>query len=202
MSLYQIKRCLEKQLAIAFSEDPSIIVTEFELCQGVVRADFAVVNGHLHGYEIKSNEDTLDRLKLQIEFYSKVFDFVTIVIGERHLKKARSMVPPWWGIWVAANKKKKIGIRQLRKPKQNQAIDRYSLAQLLWRDEALEILGQLGKEKGLKSKPRKILWEVVSKELDTESLGEQVRATIKLRRDWRADAIRTQYDEKHLLLSK
>jgi len=62
-----------------------------------------VVNGKLHGYEIKSDADTLKRLPAQAEVYSAVFDLVTIVVGEHHLDTVRAIVPEWWGIVKAAS---------------------------------------------------------------------------------------------------
>ena len=48
-------------------EDASdtIVLNELGLLQGACRVDIAVVNGSLHGYEIKSEADTLDRLPYQ-----------------------------------------------------------------------------------------------------------------------------------------
>ena len=48
------------------------IVEELGLCQGVARVDLAVVNGTIHGYEIKSERDTLTRLSGQAEIYNHI----------------------------------------------------------------------------------------------------------------------------------
>lgn len=195
MNDYLIRRCLKQKLTTHFNDDPSIIVSEFDLCQGIVRADIVVVNGHLHGYEIKSDEDTLTRLPMQIGIYSKVLDFVTIVTCKKHLTRIREAVPPWWGIMLADSDDDLLTITQLRKPKQNRNIDKYSLAQLLWREEALFILSEHGMEKGLKTKPRKVLWSALAQYFEHDALNDFVRSSIKQRTDWRADAIRTPSDE-------
>src|SRR3954453_16495336 len=78
----------------------TLVVDELGLRHGMVRVDIAVVNGFLHGYEIKSDADTLSRLPTQVDVYSKVLDRATLVVGERHVEKAKLCVPEWWGIKV------------------------------------------------------------------------------------------------------
>jgi len=79
----------------------TVIVEELGIQHGLSRIDLAVVNGELHGFELKSDRDTLARLPEQTETYGRVLDRVTLVIGERHLRRAVEMVPEWWGIRVA-----------------------------------------------------------------------------------------------------
>src|SRR4051812_34115152 len=77
----------------------AVLFEELPLCR-TARADVAAVNCSLRGYEIKSENDTLNRLPLQIPFYDRVFDFSVIVAAEKHLKYARKIVPQHWGITV------------------------------------------------------------------------------------------------------
>src|SRR5438045_2701845 len=74
------------------------IVEELGLCQGIARVDLAVINGNVHGYEIKSEHDTLARLPAQTHTYNQVLDFVTIVTAPAHAHKIRCIVPKWWGV--------------------------------------------------------------------------------------------------------
>ena len=60
----------------------TLVIDELGLQHGKCRADIAVVNGHLVGYEIKSSSDSLSRLKQQVESYNAVFDRVFIVAGD------------------------------------------------------------------------------------------------------------------------
>jgi len=60
-----------------------------------------VINGELHGFELKSERDTLARLEDQAELYSQVFDRMTLIIAKRHLEKAVPKIPRWWGIIAA-----------------------------------------------------------------------------------------------------
>ena len=69
----------------AQNDPQTLIVEELGIRQGAARVDVAVVNGSLHGYEIKSARDTLERLPKQSELYSSVFDTITLVTAENHL---------------------------------------------------------------------------------------------------------------------
>ena len=69
-------------------ETDTVFIDELGVCQGSAKIDIAVVNGQLHGYEIKSDRDSLRRLSSQAVLYSKVFDRVTLVCGERHVSHA------------------------------------------------------------------------------------------------------------------
>src|SRR5271170_7013537 len=97
-----IRTALRRHLSATCDDDPTtLILDELGICSGSVRVDIAVVNGSLKGFEIKSDSDTLDRLANQADAYNKVFDTLSVVVEKRHLKKVRSMVPAWWGIYLA-----------------------------------------------------------------------------------------------------
>ena len=51
----------------------TLFVNELGLNHGRFRADIAVMNGKLVGYEIKTDQDTLVRLPAQIDGYNEVF---------------------------------------------------------------------------------------------------------------------------------
>src|SRR5439155_10222560 len=70
----------------------TLVLDELGLRHGACRVDIAVVNGYLHGYEIKSDSDTLDRLPAQVAVYNLVLDRATLVVGERHLQKAQPLL--------------------------------------------------------------------------------------------------------------
>src|SRR5687768_13175586 len=86
------------------------IVEEMSVWSGTVRIDIAVINGELAGFELKSDQDTLDRLPLQADVYSRVFDRVTLVVGKKHVKKALSLIPAWWSVFVASGEQGHISI--------------------------------------------------------------------------------------------
>ena len=85
----EIRQALRFRLSIEHAKQPdTVFIEEFGICRGQGRIDLAVVNSFLHGYEIKSDRDSLRRLDNQIELYSKVLDRATIVVGKRHLSEA------------------------------------------------------------------------------------------------------------------
>lgn len=171
-----------------FGEPNTRIVEELGLCQGIARVDIAVVNGSIHGYEIKSAFDTLARLPGQVDVYNHALDFVTVVAAPSHATKIRKIVPRWWGIWTVVSDENGSRLETLREPRQNQKIDPFSLAQLLWREEALEALESEGLATGIRSKPRKELWQRLASDVTPERLGCIVRERLKQRpADWRSD---------------
>lgn len=97
-----IRGKLSEWLVDQFAHDHSTVVChEFAVPRPSARADVAVINGRLSGFEIKSDHDSLSRLPQQIASYSAVFERVTLVTTAAHLNKATMHVPDWWGILVA-----------------------------------------------------------------------------------------------------
>jgi hypothetical protein len=168
--------------------DPNTrIVEELGLCQGIARVDLAVVNGAIHGYEIKSERDTLARLPGQAEVYNRVLDYVTVVTASTHADDIRAIVPEWWGIWTVLDEQGEIQLEPLRDPSRNPEVSAFALAQLLWRDEALQALADRGLAAGMRSKARQEIWRRLASHLTLEDLGCVVRQQIKSRNsDWRS----------------
>lgn len=79
----------------ALYADDSRIVEEMGVWSGSVRIELAVINGELHGFELKSERDTLARLHDQAELYNQVFDRMTLVAANRHYNNAVSKIPNW-----------------------------------------------------------------------------------------------------------
>jgi hypothetical protein len=85
-----VRRSLRAEMNLRHASDPdTLVLEEFGLCQGSARIDVAVVNGSIHGYEIKSERDTLARLPSQRAVYSRALDYVTVVVADSHLKSTR-----------------------------------------------------------------------------------------------------------------
>lgn len=168
-------------------KDPNtMIVDEFCINLGSVRADITVINGILHGYELKSSSDTLDRLPTQVKYYSYVMDKATLVVAENHVADAIELLPHWWGIKVVSKGKRgAMHLASLRSSKRNPCVNSLALAQLLWKEECLFILEKMGLAKGNKSKPRYELWNVVASNAPLEFLKDEVRTLLKKRTGWR-----------------
>lgn len=183
-----IRQILLSDLDQKYRSDPdTVIIEELGLCQGISRVDIAIVNGSIHGFEIKSDQDTLKRLPGQVEIYSRSLDEVTLVVGSKHLKEAMNLVPKWWGIITAKETEETTNLSMRRKRKPNPSPDPFAIVQLLWREEVFQALEERGLHRGLASKPRTVLWNKLAECLSFEELGSLVRFTLKSRGNWRSD---------------
>lgn len=180
-----IRKLLKDTELLHFFEDAnSKVVDELSLPVAKARIDIAVINGSLHGYEIKSASDTLKRLPAQIEAYTKVFDYLSIVTEKKYLEKILDFIPPWIGIIVCHEKKGMPIIKQVRKPKQNKEKDGFFIAKLLWREELVDSLKQY--QIPFRKKDRNwLLCEALSSNLDINTLSFLVRDKLKKRIEWK-----------------
>ena len=137
----QIRELLLPFVHQEHSGSPStIFFEEFALYGGTNRADLAALNGISHGYEIKSDRDTLLRLPQQVKAYNAVFERATLVSANRHLSSARSIIPAWWGIvCVECRPLSGIYLKRIRESRPNPSPDSEAIAALLWRPEALHL---------------------------------------------------------------
>lgn len=196
---FEIRQALREYPYIATlkSEDKdTLLVEEFSLSSCDTRIDLAIFNGSIHGFEIKSDKDTLERLPHQAISYEKVFGYLYIVVGEKYASKVCEMLPDYWGVFIANKNKGIVRLERIRKPKKNNNQDPTTMANMLWRKEVLDILEKYNLAKGIRSKPRSVLCEALSRALDLIDLEKEVRFAIKARGDWRVDLRQKQHDEK------
>jgi hypothetical protein len=161
------------------------VVDEFQILRGEGRIDVALIDDALHGYEIKSASDNLERLPAQQAMYGKVFERITLVADERHVKEAVAMVPKHWGLIVVGMKEGKPYADTLWPAMRNKDLDKLALAQLLWRDEVLELMEYFDLSSGLKRANRKTLWRHISHCLSLEQIKAFVCYKLRTRKDWR-----------------
>lgn len=183
----QIREAFHHKVLRSFHNSlTTLVVDELGLEHGKCRADIAVINGHLMGYEIKSDVDSLKRLAFQIEIYNTVFDLSSLVLTERHLSDVMRIIPDWWGVILAReNDKKIIYFEHLRSPIQNTFTKDYSVLQLLWRDEAQQVLMELGIRGAQLRKSRAYLYKDIITLLEPTVLRYTVREYLKKRKGWR-----------------
>ena len=173
-----LREYLERQ-ELAGSD--TTLIEELGLCQGRARIDLATVTGVLHGYEIKSNRDRLSRLSSQAATYNRVLDYVTLVVGSRHIKAALRLVPRWWGVLLVRASTEGISIDPWRPAAENPGQDPRALVELLWRDDALELLECHNAAAGVRSKPRPAVWDRVCEVLDLPQIRSAVRYRLRAR---------------------
>jgi hypothetical protein len=175
-----------KKLRRLHTAADTLVLDELGLKHGKCRADIAVINGHLIGFEIKSDEDSLSRLDRQVAIYNAVFDYATVIVAQRHLESVRALTPDWWGITVATKGQRgAIHFETVRRPKRNPSPDDFAVAQLLWRNEAEEELLKHGVSAQILRQKRSILYRELVEILAPRQLRKTVRERLKSRTDWR-----------------
>jgi hypothetical protein len=191
-----IRAALKHDLFARYSTDSkTLVLEELGLKHGSARVDIAVINGFLDGIEIKSDRDTLERLPGQIRVYNSVLDHITLVTGRRHLNEAVLMVPEWWGIQVVeAISSEDVLFSTIRQPRDNPALDILAVTKLLWRDEALSLLQDIGRADGFRYKPRATIYAHLVQVADPLWLCAMVRQQLRSRTNWRSDSPQTSCD--------
>ena len=177
-----IRPALRSRLLGEHGQDAdTVLIEELGLCRGHVRIDIAVVNGLLHGYEIKSDRDNLRRLGTQVNLYGKVLDQATLVVGDRFLASALNIVPEWWGVLHALPASHGLQFRMVRHPRRNPQRDPRVLVELLWSDQAMALLEQRNAARGVRGRPRRIVWDRVCDHFGVDEIAAAVRARLKTR---------------------
>ena len=119
-----------KSIKILASEVPYLSTTR--------KVDILLIKKNsLHAFEIKSDVDTLNRIKPQIEDYKKTFDCVTVFTTERYIDKISAIIPINVGLLLLRRDDR---IENLRHPREQNNIIKANIASFLWRKDILEIL--------------------------------------------------------------
>lgn len=138
-----IRKSLIQQIQ---SYKDSKLYEEFTTPSGNARADIVLVNGRVHGYEIKSDFDNLLRLENQILEYDRTFEMNSVVVSERHLIKVEEMLPEHWGIILAKPLEEHDSIRLsfIKRAKLNPNIDFNTFMSMLDSNKLKTIINDLG----------------------------------------------------------
>jgi hypothetical protein len=108
-----------------------------ELPTGTTRADVVhITPAFMHGYEVKGDGDTLQRVSRQLSCYGSVYDFVTFVVTAKHLPRLLPLLPEWVGVLVASEQ----GLQTHRPAQYNATVERAPLAGLLLLEEVKQFL--------------------------------------------------------------
>ncbi len=193
-----IRSALRESLESRYKDDSKTkIIEELGLTHGMVRVDLVLVNGVIHGYELKSDLDTLHRLPEQMKVYNEVLDRMTLVVGKSHLHEAIRLIPDWWGVIMAkiSENDEVVSLFTIREAEDNHGKSSLAIARLLWKNEALEILDGLERAGGVKSKPREAIYQRLAEVLDQESLCEKVRDRLLNRIGWRFEKLHMLNDD-------
>jgi len=108
-----------------------------ELPTGSTRVDVVHITEHfMHGYEVKGDGDTLQRVSRQLTCYAAAYDFVTFIVTEKHLLKLLPLLPEWVGVLVASATE----LRPYRPALYNATVERAAIADLLLLEEVRQFL--------------------------------------------------------------
>lgn len=115
-------------------------VGAFEVKVGNSRADFVSINGVSRCYEIKTKLDNLSKLAKQSAAYAEVFEYNTVVLDDKHLEQAKTMLPLNFGLAVICAGK----LKTVRKAVKNEQINPMSQLMILTSRERLAFFGNDG----------------------------------------------------------
>ena len=108
-----------------------------ELPTGSTRVDVVhITEQFMHGYELKGDGDTLQRVSRQLSCYAGAYDFVTFVVTEKHLPRLLPLLPAWVGVLVASP----AGLHPHRPAGYNATVERAAVADLLLLEEVRQFL--------------------------------------------------------------
>lgn len=161
-------------------KEHTVVIPEFTIPNESARADIAVVNGIMHGYELKSDLDSLYRLKGQANSYSKVFDKITLVVGKSHLAESLELVPDWWGITVAKIPYDEYTplLIEIREAKYNPNKNLLTITNLLWKEEWIDIMKSIGLGAGLSNLTKQEICLRAIEKIDPSQIEFFVRNTL------------------------
>jgi len=172
----------------------TLVLNELAIAHASARVDIAVINGCLHGYEIKSAADTLSRLPRQIGLYEECLEKLTIVCAPKHVEGVEKIAPSWCGI-IEANKGARGGIefKTRRSSQRNTNIKADRLAHLLWRQEAMELLSSFDLPAAQLRKPRTELYKEISARFTVSEITEYIKKVMVVRPAWRGPPVHASY---------
>ena len=183
----EIRAALHRKVLRAFHRcNDTLVIDELGLAHAKARIDVVVINGSVHGFEIKSAADTLTRLPQQLELYEQCLEKLTIVCAEKHISGVRDLAPRWCGITkVTKGPRGGIVFITVREPKRNRNIQAYRLAHLLWRSEAVAILTQANASPAMLRSPRKTLYKSLAAKFSVAEITAFIKQSMASRQDWR-----------------
>lgn len=159
------------------------VLYEVGLEHGQVRADIVTLSREeLHGFELKSHADKIRRLPEQVRVYGETMDRATLVVSDKLYLAAASITPAWWGLAIFRTTRE---IEVVREGFVNPSPSPLTTARLLWKDEALALLRDVGRRRGLSKVARLRLYQELVKTLPASELRARIRHRLLVRPDWK-----------------
>ncbi|WP_429180511.1 sce7726 family protein [Aeromonas salmonicida] len=137
---------------------PQAIMEELRVHNGQAIADVVALYREAHCYEIKGENDKIERVSIQGKYYNAAFRKITLVVTQSDLEKAKSITPSFWGIMVAFVSGDIVKIKHIRKAKINPLFRKDIAVLTLWKSEMLSII----ESDGTKNKNREYLANLIA----------------------------------------
>ncbi|MBB3006015.1 sce7726 family protein [Cupriavidus alkaliphilus] len=158
----------------------AVLINEMVVANWSRRADLAVANGRLWAFELKSDLDTLARLKGQVETYQQRFDKVVVVTTERYLARSASMLPESVGLWsVEPTLDGRRKVRVVRPGRVEEVRERSALLGFLLKTELVALLRSVSKAASIEIHRRAL--ESQASELPVATIRRFVLSSLKAR---------------------
>lgn len=202
-----MNRLTEMQLRVALKHHLSQLggdagagrlIEELAIERGAARVDVAYITSHLEGFEIKSDFDTFDRMSNQIHAYNRVFEKISLVTTAAWLADAIRLMPSWWGLIVADQAREgddAIGLRIVREATRNPMQVPLSIAKLLWKEEALDVLARHGDKLATARWSNHKLHSALTERLADRAMQALVSEKLRARSEWRTRPPLTRGDD-------
>jgi hypothetical protein len=157
---------------------PNAIIEELRVHDGNAIADVVAVYKNAHCFEIKGENDTLNRILRQAEYYNTTFTKITLVTTENHLSTAEKLIPNYWGVLLAKSCGDKISFSYVRKAKHNTSISKALALSMLWKSELITIANDLNNVGLKKSITRAQLAEIIAENKSKEGIVSDITLSI------------------------
>lgn len=162
---------------------PKKVIEELSVANGCAIADIVSVNKIIHCYEIKGENDKIERALKQAKYYDLAFNKITLITTSNHLGKAFNLIPNHWGIIesIYSEKEDRVKFRHHRKATSNSYMNKFVAMQTLWKSEMLKISELLGVSFLTKEKNRDFIANKISNGNNKNIISKMISDQLKLR---------------------
>ena len=155
---------------------PKAIIEELHVHNGNAIADVVALYKEAHCFEIKGDNDKIERAVKQGRYYNLSFRKITLVTTTKHFVKAIEVLPEFWGIMVAERKDDKILLKYSRRAKDNPNFSKSLALLILWKSEMLTLVKQNNTK--VQNKSRKLLAKLIAYSKKKEELSYNISSTL------------------------
>lgn len=119
---------------------PISIFSELTIADGQARPDIVALYSFTHCFEIKGENDRIERVVKQASYYHTTFKKNTLITTQKHLAKALKILPEFWGIILVSSLRDQIIFKYIRKASYNTKYNVQMAAKILWKIELQSLL--------------------------------------------------------------